>query len=254
VKAAPKPVDALVEAERAVQGAQVAEAVLRDELAKAEAEANKVAARFLRDPGAVAENMKVTMLRDRAKALHIEGLAAVENARAHRASVVRERLSAQHERDKVDLPKWKDALAPLHAKLAALDAALDDLVLQYARHVLDAQAAHDAALERARELGLRLDVVRPELEDAQHEATRSARRAREAAGRDCLSDWLAPELGAGDWKVSDSLTANERTQQLRHQAMTVAEDERAALVAHGVHLAAAHMAQQQSTSTEGESP
>jgi hypothetical protein len=253
VKAA-KVVDPMVEAERGVSAATLALEALAGELARAEEHANQVAARFLRDASELEANMKAAMLRDRAGALHLEAIAALDQAKAHKACLDRERLLAQHERDLAELPKWKDALAPLHVQLATLDAALDDLVLGYAKHVLEAQAVHDAALVRAKELGLRLDLLppRPTLEDGQLEASRSARLAREKANRDCLSDWLAPEIGAGDWKVGEELTAAQRAQHLQLQTKGAADAERHALLVQGARLAAAHITSETVATNEGE--
>jgi hypothetical protein len=254
VKAAKVVVDPMVEAERGVLAASLAVETLAGELAKAEEAASKAAERFLRDASTIDDNVRAAMLRDRAGALHLEAIAALERAKAHKAALDRERLLAQHERDLAELPKWKDALAPLHVQLATLDAALDDLVLEYAKHVLEAQAAHDTALARAKELGLRLDLLppRPTLEDAQLEASRSTRLAREKGNRDCLSDWLAPELGAGMWQLGDELTAAQRAQHLQVQALGTADAARTALLIAGANIAAAQLASQEAFTTNDE--
>jgi hypothetical protein len=249
VKAA-KAVDPMVEAERGVIAATLAVETLAGELARAEEHANQVAARFLRDAGELEANMKATMLRDRAGALHLEAVAALEQAKAHKAALDRERLLAQHERDLAELPRWKEKLD--HGPLIAVDAQLDEVVLrQYCEPVLASQRAWDEANDRAKELGLRLDLLPPRatLEDAQLEASRSARLAREKANRDCLSDWLAPELGAGDWKIGEELTAAQRSQMLDQAARSVAEDQRHAVLVQGANLAAAHF---NTSTTEGE--
>jgi hypothetical protein len=129
-------------------------------------------------------------------------------------------------------------------QLVTLDAHLDDIVLEYAARVLAAQAAHEAAATRAKDLGLRFDLPTPSLEDAQFAASKAARMAREQAGRDCLSDWLAPEAGAGDWRL-DGLSPAEVALTLAARDRATAESARhevaatvAAAVHHATHLVA----------------
>jgi hypothetical protein len=209
MKSAPK-VDPIVEAERDVLAATVALETLAGELAKAEREASRVAALFLRDATQLDANVRATMLADRARALHLEGQAKLDAARASLGAAQRARLAERHELDKVELARFQESLQPLHLQLVSLDSALDDVVIGYAKHLLAAQAMHDAASARAKELGVRLDVDRPTLDDVQHLAQHAARLAREAAGRDCLSDWLSPEAGAGDWRMNGASPAEVR--------------------------------------------
>jgi hypothetical protein len=233
-------VDPIVEAERGALAATVAVETLAAELAKAEREASRVAALFLRDAGQVEANMKATMLADRARALHLEGQGKLDAARATLGAAQRVKLAEQHEVDKVELAKFQESLQPLHLQLVSLDSALDDVVIGYAKHLLAAQAMHDAASARAKELGVRLDVDRPTLDDVQHLAQHAARLAREAAGRDCLSDWLSPEAGAGDWRMNGATTSEIR-ERLEHERRNRQTEQEARLVAQGAQLAAAHL-------------
>jgi hypothetical protein len=233
-------VDPVTEPEKGVLACTVAVETLAAELAQAERAASKAAAIFLRDASQVEANMKATMLADRARALHLEAQGKLDAARATLGAAQRVRLAEQHEVDKVELAKFQESLQPLHVQLVTLDAHLDDLVLEYARAVLEAQKTHDAASDRAKELGVRLDVDRPTLDDVQHLAQREARRAREAAGRDCLSDWLSPEVGAGDWKQNGA-TPSEIRERLEHERSNRQTEQEARLVAQGAQLAAAHL-------------
>jgi hypothetical protein len=91
----------------------------------------------------------------------------------------------------------------------------------------------------------------PTFDDAILSIQKAATHAREAESREVAASIFDSPPGHGDWRIDGSLTAAERSTMLEVRARNLAEDERKALVAHGVNLAAAHLAQQQSTSTEG---
>ncbi len=185
---------------------------------------------------------------ERAAKLHHEAAEVLASATKKKAEIDRQLLERAHARDRIVLPEWTKRLEPLHEKLHAIDAALGELVITYARQTLAAMTEWDAADTRARTLGTRLETPRPTLEETLLLASTSAAKARDAAGAEDCGEWLTTPPGHEDWRL-ENLSAADRA-----SALATAERNRQHDAVVGLaNLAAAQVAAHQKT-TEGATP
>lgn len=128
--------------------------------------------------------------------------------------------------DKITLARFDDSLSLLVASLVDLDQRADETLLQLARSVKAAQDAYDAATERARMVGARIETPRPTFGDAKLSIARTLTKLRVEEGREDVSELFATV--ADDWTTA-GLTAD---QLATHRARKAA-NERSALVHQG---------------------
>jgi hypothetical protein len=171
---------------------------------------------------------------DRHVELEKRALAAYEKAAARLASLDREDRLRELERLRAELSGVDDDLALAGAKFAALDRAVDELVLATAAKAVAAAEAHDRAKALAAEL--RVPDLLPRkltLADACLAVQRHVTRVRDEEGRDPVAPhWLATAPDAGDWKRA-GYTAAELEATQREVARARRDEHEAELFAKG---------------------
>jgi hypothetical protein len=204
-------------AEKAVQRLEKAVTVREKELAQALEGERSAAEAFDVDgtPANLDAASKSRIVRESAERKLTSERQALDLALAELRKEQRATALAEHEQRLATLATWGDALAPIFAKLADVDATLFQLALDAAGVVATAQAAHDLAADRAKALGLTVALARPSLDEVQLLAQRHVDASREADGRDAVSDWVAPP--ARDWR-SRTMSAAEISEGQAHAA------------------------------------
>jgi hypothetical protein len=182
--------------------------------------------------------------------LAMEDVATATNARdqAHAEVARLERAAARAELadQEAELSTWLSSLDGAAERIVILERELAGAFDVVARRAMEAEAAHDEAMQRAAKLGIVFEAAAPSVEIAFDHVRSILTKEREAEDRPSLADLLSPPVGYSQgWKTAGASLA-DREANARTAARLRQEEAMGRALQQGADIAsAAHITEAQ---------